>query len=179
LRNISSKDVPVGAPEGLKRHSHSEQPNPRKRSSSIDTSFRLAAVIETKPFCSAINCSFSDAFGPMATEKPSPVRTRRKTHKGCSLHVPILTGLSGILHTRFLLGRSPRLGWGALQCLALPTPSAFCATCLLLERALSLRLSLQIRGNFVSGDARWPRILERQTGGPSQNRLAKKWIRRS
>jgi len=107
------------------------------------------AVIETKPFCSAINCSFSDAFGPMAAEKPSPVRTRRKTHKGRSLHAPILTGLSGILPTWILLGRTPRfVGVPSNACSA--TLSAFCeyfAQC-----ALSLRLRFQIRDNFVSGD---------------------------
>src|ERR1700733_6338887 len=40
-RSISSKDGPVGAPEGLNRQSHSEQPKPRKRCFSIHTSFRF------------------------------------------------------------------------------------------------------------------------------------------
>ncbi len=44
LRIISSKDLPSGAPEGLNRHRHSEQPKPRKRFSSIHTSFLLMAA---------------------------------------------------------------------------------------------------------------------------------------
>jgi hypothetical protein len=43
LRIISSKDSPVGVPEGVNRQSHSEQPKPRKRCCSIHTSFRLIA----------------------------------------------------------------------------------------------------------------------------------------
>jgi hypothetical protein len=49
LRIISSNEVPVGAPEGLKRQPHSEQPNPRKRCWSIHTSFRLMASFVAAP----------------------------------------------------------------------------------------------------------------------------------
>jgi len=44
LRIISSKVPPVGVPEGLNRQPHSEQPKPRKRCCSIQTSFRLMAA---------------------------------------------------------------------------------------------------------------------------------------
>jgi TonB family protein len=48
FRFASSKDLPVGAPEGLKTHAHSEQPQPRKRSCSIHTSLRRAAIYRRK-----------------------------------------------------------------------------------------------------------------------------------
>src|SRR5229473_6314269 len=44
----SSKDLPVGAPEGLKTQAHSEQPQPRKRSCPIHTSSRRAAIYRRK-----------------------------------------------------------------------------------------------------------------------------------
>jgi hypothetical protein len=37
---------------------------------------------------------------------------------------------------------------------------ALCATCLLLECALLLRLGFQIRGNFVSGEKKVPHLVE-------------------
>ena len=53
---------------------------------------------------------------------------------------------------------------------------AFRPTCPLLERALLLRLGLQIRCNFVSGEKGpplWPRTVNRKIGDPSQSRLVK------
>jgi hypothetical protein len=44
FRIISSKELPVGAPEGLKTQAHAEQPKPRKRLFSIHMSLRLAAI---------------------------------------------------------------------------------------------------------------------------------------
>ena len=44
FRITSSKDLPAGALEGLKTQAHSEQPQPRKRLSSIQMSLRVAAI---------------------------------------------------------------------------------------------------------------------------------------
>ena len=41
---ISSKELPVGEPEGLNTQGHSEQPQPPKRFSSIQMSLRVAAI---------------------------------------------------------------------------------------------------------------------------------------
>ncbi len=49
FRIISSKDLPAGAPEGLKTQAHSEQPQPRKRARSIHTSARLIAALVAAP----------------------------------------------------------------------------------------------------------------------------------
>src|SRR5580658_6042471 len=49
LRIISSKDVPVGSPEGLNRQLHSEQPKPRKCCRSIHTSFRFMVAYVAAP----------------------------------------------------------------------------------------------------------------------------------
>src|SRR5712692_3051718 len=48
FRIISSKDLPVGGPDGLNTQAHSEQPQPRKRPSSIHMSSRLAAIYRRK-----------------------------------------------------------------------------------------------------------------------------------
>ena len=48
FRIDSAKDLPVGAPEELKTQAHSEQPQPRKRSCSIHTSLRRAAIYRRK-----------------------------------------------------------------------------------------------------------------------------------
>ena len=44
FRTISSKELPSGAPKGLKAQAHAEQPKPRKRLFSIHISLRLAAI---------------------------------------------------------------------------------------------------------------------------------------
>jgi hypothetical protein len=49
FRIISSKDLPAGAPEGLKTQAHSEQPQPRKRGRSIHTNSRLMAALVAAP----------------------------------------------------------------------------------------------------------------------------------
>jgi hypothetical protein len=49
FRIISSKDLPAGAPEGLKTQVHSEQPQPRKRGRSIHTNSRLMAALVAAP----------------------------------------------------------------------------------------------------------------------------------
>jgi len=84
LRIISSKDAPVGAPEGLNRQPHSEQPKPRKRSCSIHTSFRLMAASVAAPHrvpacCqgtkrsgTSLTTSFPAAYWPICNRKPSP-----------------------------------------------------------------------------------------------------------
>jgi hypothetical protein len=45
---ISSSDLPVGAPEGLNNHAQSEQPQPWKRGSSIQTIWRRIAALYVK-----------------------------------------------------------------------------------------------------------------------------------
>jgi hypothetical protein len=84
FRIISSKDLPVGAPEDLKTQAHSEQPKPRNRSCSIHTSFRFMARSVAAPqrrltACLVRACRqrtqrslFAVAYCLTAGENPSP-----------------------------------------------------------------------------------------------------------
>src|SRR5713226_244641 len=60
IRIISSKDLPVGGPDGLNTQAHSEQPQPRKRPSSIHMSSRLAAILwaEDKRSVQDVSCHY-------------------------------------------------------------------------------------------------------------------------
>jgi hypothetical protein len=72
-------------------------------------------------------------------------------------------GLSGILHTWILFRRTRSSPLGCAPKACSTTLIVFCATCLLLECALLLRLGFQIQGNFVSGEKGvplWPRTLK-------------------
>jgi hypothetical protein len=93
LRIISSKDVPVGAPEGLNRQPHTEQPKPRKRGCSIHTNSRLMAASvaapQRVPACcqgtkrsgSPLTAPFAAAYCLIAAENRHPVWAWRKMHK--------------------------------------------------------------------------------------------------
>ena len=93
LRIISSKDVPVSAPEGLNRQPHTEQPKPRKCCCSIHTSSRLMAASvaapQRVPACcqgtkrsgSPLTGLFAAAYCLIAAENRHPVWAWRKMHK--------------------------------------------------------------------------------------------------
>ena len=81
LRIISSNDAPVGAPEGLNRQPHWEQPKPRKCCCSIHTSSRFmaasVAVPERVPACcqrtgSPLAAPLAAAHWLIAGENPLP-----------------------------------------------------------------------------------------------------------
>jgi hypothetical protein len=59
---ISSKELPLGAPEALKTQAHAEQPKPRKRLFSIQMSFLLAAIIGGRQDC---GCGCFVSFFPL------------------------------------------------------------------------------------------------------------------
>ena len=61
VRIISSKELPVGMPQGLNTQAHSAQPKPRRRVSSIQTSLRAIRLLA--PACDMSHSSSGECFG--------------------------------------------------------------------------------------------------------------------
>ena len=164
LRIISSKDVPVGPPEGLNRQSHSEQPKPRKRCRSIHTSFRLMVAYVAAPLC-----GLTHALVPACRRgrKPfpfaAPVAAWRRTCQGkCGVYTHQIEWSVG----------NPTYTKKSCSSM-LSIVSTFFATCPLLQCALLLRLGFEVHGNFVSGEIGNPAMAPQPGDGDWRRRPGK------
>jgi hypothetical protein len=110
LRIISSKDLPMGAPDGSNRQPHSEQPKPRKRFCSSHTSFRLTAASVAAPQRVPAYCQETKRSGsPLTASFAAPycLIAAEDSHSTCAS----LDGLSGILQTwKIVVSGTPDFG---------------------------------------------------------------------